>query len=431
MKVISQRNIPLSILLLFNLFTFLLFITAPYSWRNNNILLFIIFIITIYSSIIIGYQTGYKSGIKTVQHKNRIAYFSQRILSLIFTFYTFTFLIKYAYILRFEPYEIKKMISFLLVGIINPDLGYALTLDSSRAFTIPWSIYFLISIVNQLFFIIGFLSWPKLKLLHKTLYVIFLGSEIFFWMGRGTNFGVITLITTFLLTRLFDLNLNKTNLKNLLKITTTILLLLTLSLSIFSYNMKKRGGGNELNYEQFNLGESKVDESSIVFQIVPPPLHDTYMYMVYYLAQGYYHTSLSFDLDYKPTYFLGNNPAITELAKIIGIDVSKDTYVQRLAQKGVDPEIQWHSAYLWFASDVTFFGVPLLIYLLSSILGFSWAFSTNKNDLLSKIIFIICGNMIFFLFANNTYLASIFYSFMFILPYWLATRVLNFKLRAS
>ena len=37
----------------------------------------------------------------------------------------------------------------------------------------------------------------------------------------------------------------------------------------------------------------------------------------------------------------------------------------------------------------------------------------------------ILGNMLLFLFANNTYLASVFYAFMFLLPFWLFTRVLG------
>jgi hypothetical protein len=195
--------------------------------------------------------------------------------------------------------------------------------------------------------------------------------------------------------------------------------------------MTKRGGGNELHYNQFDLGDSKVDEYSLVFSFIPKPLQDTYMYMVYYLTQGYYHTSLAFDLDFRPTYFLGNNPALMDLAKIFGIDVSKDTYVYRLSGKGVDPEVQWHSAYLWFASDVSFWGVPLVLFIISYIFGFSWAFGTEKIDLLSRILFVFTGNILFFLFANNTYLSSVFYSFMFLFPIWIFTRILNIRLNLT
>jgi hypothetical protein len=53
--------------------------------------------------------------------------------------------------------------------------------------------------------------------------------------------------------------------------------------------------------------------------------------------------------------------------------------------------------------------------------GFSWARSA-QGDFLSRIVFVIFGNMLLFLFANNTYLSTVLYSFMFLLPFWLFTR---------
>ncbi len=97
----------------------------------------------------------------------------------------------------------------------------------------------------------------------------------------------------------------------------------------------------------------------------------------------------------------------------------------RLWEKGVDPFIYWHSAYSWFASDVTFAGVPVLLCLIAYMFGLSWALSVTHDDLLSKVVYIVLGNMLLYLFANNSYLSSVFYAFMFILPTWCVTRVLT------
>ena len=66
-----------------------------------------------------------------------------------------------------------------------------------------------------------------------------------------------------------------------------------------------------------------------------------------------------------------------------------------------------------------------MFFALGYVFGFSWS-RARKGDFLSGVLFIMFGNMLLFLFANNTYLSSVFYSFMFLLPFWIVTRVLPF-----
>lgn len=419
----------------FNLFTLFIFLTAPLQWITDHLFLLTLYVLFCLFLILIGYIKGNRTGgcksTEQIDGYKILHKLTSKSLSFIFIFYSFTFLIKYAYLLRFSPFDIEGMVLFLLIGIADPNLGYALSLDTMRATTIPWTLYFLISIINQLFFIVGFIGWEKMYKWQKILFVGFLLIEIFFWFGRATNMGVIILITTFLFLRLYKIEINKSaKIKNF-KLLLVILVSLTISIWVFSYNLSGRKGSQNLDYQSFSLGNSKVYENSVVLSFIPEQLHETYMFAVYYLAQGYYHTSLAFDLDFKPTYFLGNNPAIISLAEIFGIDAWKDTYVYRLNEKGVDPLIQWHSAYLWYASDVSFLGVPVVLFLLGYFFGFSWGFSSNNSDLLSKIMFVFLGNMLLFLFANNSYLSMVFYSFMFVLPMWYFTRVKTSKSHAT
>jgi hypothetical protein len=145
--------------------------------------------------------------------------------------------------------------------------------------------------------------------------------------------------------------------------------------------------------------------------------------VIWYFGGGYYHASFALDLDFRPTLFLGSNPALIGLAAIFGIDVWNDTYMHRLqTTRGIDELGVWHTAYLWYANDVSFVGVPLLLLGMAYLFGFSWA-RAAQGDFLSGIVFVMVGNMLLFLFANNTYLSSVFYSFMVLLPFWLLTRV--------
>jgi hypothetical protein len=428
-KFFNLKNIPLTVVIGFNLFTLFIFYTAPIRWATENIPLFLFFSLSCQLLIILGYRLGFKKNIKTNISNNILFNLSGKSLNLILSFYSLTFLIKYAYLLKFNIFDIQGMVSILSVGIVNPQLGYALSLNESRPATISWSIYFLISVINQIFFIIGFIKWRDLNKWKKYLFTFFVLVDLFYWMGRGTNFGVINMISTLAFASFYKLKTMRFSFKNILRFYIVIILLLVGSIYTFSYNMVNRSGNAKLNLQAFNLGLSKVDDNAAIFNILPKELQPTYMYMVLYLTQGYYHTSLAFDLEFKPTFFLGNNPALINLAdEVFNFDIWKDTYVYRLREKGVDPRVNWHSAYLWYASDFSIPGVPILLFFIGYLFGASWAISLRKNDFLSKIVFIILGNMLLYLFANNTYLSSVFYSFIFILPVWYFTRIKRYKL---
>lgn len=421
------KNIPLTLVIGFNLFTLFIFYTAPIKWASNNLLLFFIFSFLSLTMIIFGFNIGLKKANKLKTEGKVLFSFSHKRVNFIFLFYALTFLIKYAYLLKFNLLDIKGMFNVLLIGIGDPHLGYLLSISESRSATISWGVFFLISIINQLFFIVGFLKWKNLNWIKKIIFIVFILIEIFYWMGRGTNFGVINLISTLAFASILKLRTNKINIFHVLKFYFAILSLLIAGIYIFTYNMNRRANDNIMDSQNFNIGLSKVNESDVVFNFIPPPFHQSYLFVVSYFSQGYYHTSLAFDLPYKPTYFFGNNPSVIGFAEVFGFDFYENTYVYRLNEMGVDPQINWHSGYLWYASDVTFYGVPFLMLFIGYLYGLSWRLSI-KNDFLSKIVFIFISNMLLFLFANNTYLASIFYSFMFILPLWYLTRVLRIRL---
>ena len=429
-KLLNIRLIPLTVIIGFNCFTLFIFYTAPIRWATDNLGVFLFFSLLCQLMVIMGYLFGYKGSFKRRANGYVLNTFSKKKLSFIFGFYTLTFLIKYAYFLQVKIFDLKGMFEILMVGVMNPQLGYAMSLEEKTRY-VSWTIYFLISIIDLVFFIIGFIKWKQMSVFMKLLFVSFVLLEIFYWMGRGTNFGVISLITTLAFALMHKLKFVKLNFTKVIGFYMALVFLLFISILIFSYNMYNRAGSTQIDFQYFNLGLSKVNENSEIFKVLPQTLQQSYLYVVSYLAQGYYHTALAFDLDFKSTFLLGNNPSLIALAKVVGIDVWERTYMYRLASKGVDPLMRWHSAYLWYASDISFYGVPFVLGFIGYFFGFSWGLTLKSNDFLSKVVFIILGNMLLFMFANNSYLSSVFYSFMVILPLWYITRVRGIKLVAK
>jgi hypothetical protein len=342
------------------------------------------------------------------------------LVSALFVIYLLTFPISYAYRMEFAPFDIAGMISRLMAGIQDPHFGYAATLEKTSQGPIPWSVYFAISIFDQLFFAAGFLHWRQLRRSAKLIFVILVGIDLFYWVGIATSFGAVTLATTFGLSTMFW-PARRRHRREAIRTALLLVLLLGGTIAFFSHNLYRRSNFAEINVEQYEVARSPLILDHPAFAIVPRPLWHTYVMVVSYMGQGYYHTCFAFDLEFRPTGFLGNNPALISFARAFGIDVWDDTYMHRLQRKGIDEFGVWHSAYTWFASDVSFCGVPLLLFFLGYMFGFSWI-QGLQGDFLSRVVFIVFGNMLLFLFANNTYLASVFYAFMVFVPFWVMTR---------
>jgi hypothetical protein len=413
---------PLIAVVGFNLFTLIVLATAPVEWDTptNTFVALYLLVMLCQLLIIVGFQLGRASGFASPAETLP---FSSDATSMnyLFVLYASTCMIGYAYRMGFPVLDIAGMYNLLLEGVKDRHFGYEMALRGSGLGPVPWRIYFIISISNQLFFIAGFLQWKRFNSLKKVLFVIFVGIELFFSIGRGTAFGVVSMVTTFFFSSMLWINSTHSRLYVIGKLLLVVFLFVG-SIALFSYNLYSRSGDIERSVQLSDFGKSTIITDNIAFAFVPESLQPSYINVLSYLSGGYYHTSLAFDLEFKSTWFLGNNPALIGLASVFGIDVWDNTYIYRLeVEKGVDQLRSWHSAYTWFASDVSFYGVPFLLCGLAYLFGFSWA-KAVQGDFLSKLVFIIFGNILLFLFANNTYLSTVFYSFMFLVPLWFVTR---------
>lgn len=418
-----QRDKPIIGIVGFNLLTLIVYVTAPVAWEWDAVLQVCAFVSFCLLLVLLGFGLGQFGG-RAAPLAKPYFFDAETLVRILFPFYVLTFPISYAYRLDFLPYDIAGMVGRLLTGLEDPALGYASTLTRSYSGPFSWSIYFAVAVFNQLFFIVGFLRWRQLSGAAKALFAVLVGIELFYWIGIATTFGVISLATTWGLSTMFRSEGGATS-RFLGKLGTMprLALLLAVCIAFFSYNLYRRGNFQQMDVDRFETHQTlqvPLIRDHPAFTVVPEPLWPTYLMVVSYMAQGYHHLSRAFDLDFKSTGMLGNNPALISLVGAFGISVWDDTYMHRL-HPGIDEYGVWHSAYMWYASDVSFYGVPVLVFCLGYLFGFSWA-QGGHGDFLSRIVFVIFGNMLLFLFANNTYLSSVFYAFMVFVPFWLFTR---------
>ncbi len=408
-------TLPIYIIAGFNFFTLAMYLISPFLFGQLDFLVCALFVFVNIIAMIFGYLLGESSGRKAVSRSQVLnALPVRKIFFYLSIFYTLTFIIKYAYLLKFQIYDVGGMIQHLLIGISNPKLGYQLSVDETRQATVSWLLYFIISIFNGVYFIVGFILWKGMSRLQGLVFSLFLCLEIFYWLGRGTNFGIISLVFSYILANVV-VSKGKFNVSHSAK----YILLLMVGLISFSMTMYSRSEGAVYDYQIFSLPWSDVDEASLLFDVVPEYLHTTMLTIFSYLVQGYYNTAIAFKLDFRPSWFGGWNPSLQSLYLIFGLDFTDNTYIQRLDAYGIDPRINWHSSYTWFANDVSFYGVPLVMFFWGYFIGYSWVKSVAiENDIFSKLVFMLFAVSALLFFANNNFIAYHFYSFIFIFPYW-------------
>lgn len=408
----------------FNAVTLLIFISNPFESLSGNHTLTVIYILLNILCVAWGYRRGLAKGycLKAPASDSFLAGINNRAIKFIFIFYLATFLLKYAYEMHCPAFNISALVNRIIMGVMNPYLGYT-TGGSYRPF--GWSLYVIISIVDGIFFIIGMLCWRKMSKVQKYVFVVLSIIELFKGMGTGSSFGEIKLFTTLAIVVLSSIQSDYVNIKTLRRIILGVILIALLAVTVFTHNMEGRAGGefSSMTAEHFNFNKESFINKYLIMQF-SERIQNLYIYICHYLNNGYYNLEYIFNLNWDWTYFFGSNDAKSHLINVLGgVDVEPMNYQTKIYKTyGVDPYIFWHSCYVWLANDVSIFGVPIIMFWVGKFCSTALVLYRRYNDLLSGVIFVIFANMIIFLFANNNYIANLFYTFMFIFPIWIFTR---------
>lgn len=411
MKIKKSDLMPISIVAGINLFTVLLLLISPLNYVYGNIeksfnyvLLNIFFLVLGYlASLAVLSRFNYRH-VKIYEFKNEIYLFKY----LLFIF-IITFVFRYSYLIKYPFYDLTSIITDISLGLSSPEYGYQSMINGTRSQPYPWSLYVVLSIFHTLFFISGVLLWKKIPKSYKFIYGMSVFIECLFWYSRGTNFGIISLLILFAMAYL--INVQKLKFKSYIYMFMAFCLILL----VFSFVMAGRIGDSSItDLSTIAPPFTTINYDSYLLKLSPDFTHPFIVLIFSYLTQGYYYLSFGFDLDYNFSFFLNQNPEMFSIGKLFGLDFSENSMVNRLADIGIDPRVQWHSAYLWLASDYSFFFTPLYILILGFALGSSWILATRYQDYIFKIMFVILSGSAFFLFANNNFISQYFYTITFI-----------------
>jgi hypothetical protein len=136
-------------------------------------------------------------------------------------------------------------------------------------------------------------------------------------------------------------------------------------------------------------------------------IHDGLFLMGYsaltsYLTQGYRVFDLSLDEKFVWTYGVGNSTFLSRRAdKLFSSSISESSYPARLEYRGIDRFINWSTFYLWWASDVTYFGVGILMLLAGFLFRALENTLSRGRDIHALVLYAYTTIGLFYLSANN------------------------------
>ncbi|WP_132982876.1 hypothetical protein [Thermomonas haemolytica] len=151
-------------------------------------------------------------------------------------------------------------------------------------------------------------------------------------------------------------------------------------------------------------GTMMLDRDGIFFTLFGDSLGLGLALLVTYLSQGYYGLSLCLQLPFQWTYGLGNSFALTSYAEqYLGVyGIFEGTYPARMeATFGWPAKMYWHTFFPWVASDITFPGTIILMFVIGRVFAKSMWDGIAKGSALGASIFYFMATLIFYLPANN------------------------------
>jgi hypothetical protein len=145
-----------------------------------------------------------------------------------------------------------------------------------------------------------------------------------------------------------------------------------------------------------------------------------------YLTQGYYALYLSLEKPFVPMFGVGNSMFLyRNAARLTGIQaIETMPYPVRIQADGWNAYVAWSSIYPWIASDVSFAGTVLVVFLIGRLFALSWLDTLRGRNPFAIAAFAQFTIMLFYFPANNQVLqeGDSLLAFYTILILWLLTR---------
>jgi len=419
-KSFMKKYLPLILVEIYLLTTLLLYFFGIVEFRGHNTTLFLMLMFIYHSAFILGYYIS----IKTYKF-NKIKIdkkFSSKFFYLSLFCALLSVLGSYQNLMLAPSIIPYDLFNDLVRGVSEPGMVYSDRMNAmSEGITSNSRVFNVISIFFaffKLFFIFLFLYfWSDLSFFKKFLVLIYSFLFISSGVSSGTN-SVIFIFFIFSASSLLVIFFLRSNI-SFLKVWPFMGSGLLIPIGYFGYLMSKRGGGFEYFSSTSPLGDITVSSVTPNLDSFFDFYYYAFVWLNYYLVQGYYGFSLILDLDLNWTFGFGSSDFLQRQFLILtGIDISGSTFQARVSEYW--SSAQWHSFYGQVANDFGFIGVSIVMFVLGYFLSRVWASVIYNNSFYGISLLPIFVLMFIFFPANNQvfgYIDTISY-FLFMSLFW-------------
>lgn len=412
MKIEKNFKIPIVIVELYLLLTEIIFFVGPIKWGDYNTFKLIIFLLFSHVFLYIGYNYGVKrtsknfSNIKQEEkeYKLNVIMNNLKILMILMI------LINIAYII-IKVGSISNILNKIVIGFLNPSANYNNKFNTkfSRLYSTFAPIYVVSAFFTFSVIPVSLYFFKKLNKFYKFLTILNILIEISKWLITGTNKGIIDVILIIIFIFLLKFLQDKKNIKPkfrkvirvkefILKIFLIILLITGLLFFINNINGRLLG---KTEYILISLNNATFKED-LFYKHIPQVIKTNMTYIQSYISQGYYGLGLALDMNFVPMFGIGHSTFLIEnIGNVLDNDFYLRNYTERISYLGWSSTVNWHTAYTWFANDLSFTGVVFLMFFI----GFYFSKIVNhvmeKDGVIFISLFVIMMIMFFYFPMNN------------------------------
>lgn len=147
---------------------------------------------------------------------------------------------------------------------------------------------------------------------------------------------------------------------------------------------------DEFSYSYLNIEDP-------VYCMLPGSVGYFYAIGSYYVGHGYHALSIALRLPFETCYGFGHISILHGLfEKVTGIDLYKKTYVYKVNQSGYPVSLKWGTAFIQWASDISFIGVVFLMGVLGMLVAKLWGeVLIQKNFIALMLLTALAMNLLF------------------------------------
>jgi len=403
--------LPIRVSLFFLVFTEILFFAGPLVFHAKDPLILVLFLIIVNTCLFLGYKKEIKNH---VFHPSCLTPDSNRALVFTRIILIFSVLVKplSMYVAwQLHSFSFSAFVEKFLLGLYSPKDVYE-DFNNLTGGTFLSAILVLMTPLTYMALPCGVYNIKNLSFPYKLLVVVLVLLEIITCLGLGIRKKLLDVILIVGFSYLASRGTKPFRLFKNIGSTLALVVAVVGLLYYFTYSSLSRSGTEDIT--AFFTGS---DIRKVYLKHTSPDFYMSLANVQFYLSHAYDNLAtalsqfLSLDKELIFTFGFGNNSfTLSILNKYLGIDLTPFTYQYVLNTKyGLNIGQQWMTIYPWIANDVTFFGVPFVIYWIGKLFARFWMDCLYQTNFYAIPLLSFMAITVFYSFANNQGLS---YSFL-------------------